>query len=397
MFSDYIDKLLLSTKYGSSEKAYQSLKSWIGPESTLYVDNPELYNDCLEKIYNFNKKISSRFSRKTIFEHINKQMPKLKKSESSNVVFENFFEDILAIKPKNLTITSPISGVRLNGDVRHFSLRSYKFGYLEDLIIPIANESGLYISVDIKDVYDQNIAISKAENAFLDFSRIIVFMSGKQDRSILIKTGLPLMPSYNHEFMYVQTSSYQVTDEFGNLDSSSISNKNLEKVPLNNNFFCKNESFDKLWELNEKRINGSKLKDIEARVINAAIALGESALTSDKKNSIIYTCISLEIMFSHDERGLFQRSIGEIISDLFTFVVAKNKESRLEMKKVVKKIYGMRSAIVHGGNKELTGENLVINVFMRVALSEMLNNEKYQEIKCIEDLNQMLKEAQNSY
>lgn len=149
--------------------------------------------------------------------------------------------------------------------------------------------------------------------------------------------------------------------------------------------------------MNEKRINGAALNDIESRLINSAIALGESAITTDKKNSIIYTCMSLEIMFSHDERELFQRSIGEKLADLFTFVVAKDKETRLKTGKYLKKVYGMRSAIVHGGNKELTDDNLLINHLMRAVISEIVNNEKFKNLKNITDLNQMLKDAQNSY
>lgn len=396
-FSEIIEKLISSTVYGSREDASHSVRSWNNPQSILYVANAELYNDCLEQIYGFNEKFSAKFSRKTIFEFINNKIPKIKSVAENNFAFDTFFAELLSIKPRNLIVTSPISGVRLNDGVRNFSLRSYKFGYLEDLAFPIANEGGMYISIEIKDVYDRNIAISKAENTFLDFARLIVFMSGKQDHSILIKTGLPLMPSYSHELMYVQTSSYQVTDDSGNLAFSEISNKNLEKVPVNNDFFCNSKLFDKLWDLNDKRINGSKIKDIDSRVINSALALGESSLTSDKKNSIIYTCMSLEIMFSYDEIGLFQRSIGEKLSDLFTFVVANDKESRLKMSKVVKKVYGLRSAIVHGGSKELTDENLLINIFMRAALSEIINNEKYNKVSTISDLNTMLKDAQNSY
>lgn len=396
-FSEHISKLLSSIAYGSSDKALNSVRSWINQDTILYVSNAELYHECLEKIYEFNEVISSRFSRKTVFELINNHIPKLKASEAKTMESKELFETLLSIKPRNLTITSPISGIRLDRGTRVFSIPPYRFGYLSELEFPIANEDGIFIGVEIKDVYDKEIAISKADNAFFDFARLIVFMSGKLDRSILISTGLPLMPSYSHERMYVKTSSYRISDEQGGLDSSSISNKHVEKIPVNNDFFCNNKEFNKLWELNNRRINGPRLNDIESRIINSALALGESALTADKKNSIIYTCMSLEIMFSHDERELFQRSIGEKLSDLFTFIVAKDKESRLKMSKVVKKVYAMRSAIVHGGNKELTDENLVINFLMRAALSEMLNNEKFGSLKNIGDLNQMLKEAQNSY
>lgn len=396
-FSERISQLLSSIEYAPRDKIFKSIKSWIGQDATLCVSNAELYNECLEKIYEFNETISSRFSRKTVFELINKKIPKLKAEEEKKVELEEFFETLLSVKSRRLTIISPVSGIRLDGGVKDFSIPPYKFGCLDDLDFPIANKGGLYISVEIKGVYDENIAISKADNAFLDFARLIVFMSGRLDHSILISTGLPLMPSYSHEFMYVKTSSYQVADEQGMVNSSSISNKSIEKVPVNNDFFCRNDEFNKLWELNNRRINGPGLNDIESRIINSAIALGESALTADKKNSIIYTCMSLEIMFSHDERELFQRSIGEKLSDLFTFVVAKDKDSRLKTSKVVKKVYAMRSAIVHGGNKELTDENLAINFLMRAAISEMLNNEKFSLLKKIDDLNEMLKEAQNSY
>jgi len=395
-FSECISQLLSSTEYGSRDQALKSVKNWAGQDIILYVSNVKLYFDSLENIYKFNRTISSRFSRETVFNLINDQIPKLKAEGEGNVEFEEFFETLLSLVPRNFRITSPISGIRLDG-VTELSIPPYKFGYLKDVEGPISNENGHYISVEIRNLYDEKIAISKAENAFLDFARLIVFISGKLDGSIRISTGLPLMPSYSHELMYVNTSSYQVIDERGGWDSSYFSNKIIDKIPVNIDFFCKNKDFKRLWELNDGMINGSKLNDIDSRVINTALALGESALTTSKKNSIIYTCISLEIMFSSDEGALFQRSIGEKISDLFVFVVARDKDSRLKLSKMAKDVYAMRSAIVHGGNKELTDKNLEINSLMRTALSEILNNKKYGRLKSIGDLIEMLKEAQNSY
>ncbi|MBN3194326.1 hypothetical protein H5A41_07885 [Pectobacterium versatile] len=34
-------------------------------------------------------------------------------------------------------------------------------------------------------------------------------------------------------------------------------------------------------------------------------------------------------------------------------MVAKDINARIKMKKLIKKVYGLRSAIMHGGNKEL--------------------------------------------
>ncbi|UOB56993.1 HEPN domain-containing protein [Burkholderia pyrrocinia] len=263
--------------------------------------------------------------------------------------------------------------------------------------MPIANQDGMYVSVGITDIYDNTIAITKAEVAFLDFARLVVFLSGKLDRSVRIKTGLPLYADLSHERMYVNTSSYQILDEAGNLESSSVTNKHLEKIPVNNDFFCKNEQFGKLWSLYERRHEGSKLTDIESRILNCALALGESSMTTDTRNSIIYTCISLETLLSFDEGSLFQKSIGEKLSDLFSFIVAKDIDSRLLVSKLLKNVYSMRSAIVHGGDKKLSNENLSINMLARAAINELINDDRFNDITNISQLNNKLKIAQNSY
>jgi hypothetical protein len=222
-------------------------------------------------------------------------------------------------------------------------------------------------------------------------------MSGKLDKSIFIQTGLPLKPSMSHEQMYVSTSSHQVSDENGPIDWANIKNQLREKIPVNNEFFCKNSNFSTLWNLYEKKHNGDKLNDLESRILNSALALGESAITEDTRNSIIYTCISLEILFSLDEGGLFQKSIGEKLSDVFSFIVAKNVDARLEVGKLVKKVYSLRSAIVHGGEKELSNENLVVNFLMGIAISELLNGERFSKMTKLQDIYEQLKRAQNSY
>jgi hypothetical protein len=261
----------------------------------------------------------------------------------------------------------------------------------------MANQKGMYVSVVISEIYENTVAIAKAEVAFLDFARLVVFFSGKLDQSIRIRTGLPLYADVSHEQMYVNTSSYQILDEAGRPGSSRITNKYLEKVPIDNDFFRTNEQFGKIWSFYERRHKGGKLTDIESRILNCALALGESAMTSDTRNSIIYTCISLEILMSFDEGSLFQKSIGEKLSDLFSFIVAKDRDSRLLVGKLLKKVYGMRSAIVHGGEKNLSNENLSINMLVRAGINELLNSDSFANITKISQLYDQLKIAQNSY
>lgn len=375
-----------------------SFRSWTSLDGTSVVTTDSAaYNNVLESLASDNSKIASRFSRKTIHKFIEDRLPSLKRSGQIPESSECFFKELLDQEPTSMVVSVPISGIRLDGGVRSFELACFRFGYLQDLEIPMANQLGMYISTTIKDVYDKEIAFQKAENAFLNFAKLIIFLSGKQDKSILIETGLPLKPDMSHEKMYVSTNSYQIQDEQGRMSSADVKTIHIEKIPVNNDFFTSKEVLGKLWGLYERKHAGAKLGDLEARILNTALALGESASTKDIRNSILYTCIALEILFSRDEGALFQKSIGQNVADLFAFIVATDAPARKEIAKLTKKVYGMRSAIVHGGDKEMSSENLIVNHFMRGALGELLTAERFKDAKRLSTICEMLLDAQYSY
>lgn len=375
-----------------------SFKSWPSPDGTsVVVTDSNAWHNALENLASENSTITSRFSRKSIYKFIENRLPSLKRSGQIPESSERFFKELLEQEPTSMVVSVPISGIRLDGGVRSFELVCFRFGYLQDLEIPMASQSGMYISTTIKDAYDKDIAFQKAENAFLNFAKLIIFLSGKQDKSILIETGLPLKPDMSSEQMYVSTNSYQIQDAHGRISSAEVKNILIEKIPVNNEFFTSGEVLGKLWGIYERKHTGNKLGDLESRIINTALALGESASTKDIRNSILYTCIALEILFSRDDGALFQKSIGQNVADLFAFIVAKDAPARKEIVKLTKKVYGMRSAIVHGGDKEMSNENLVVNYFMRGALGELLTAERFKDAKRLSTIYEMMLDAQYSY
>ena len=136
---------------------------------------------------------------------------------------------------------------------------------------------------------------------------------------------------------------------------------------------------------------------MEKRLLNASMAIGESSLSRNTKNSIIYTSMALEILFSLNENSLFQPSIADKLSDAFAFFIGEDKETRLSASKAIKSFYSIRSALVHGGNPKVNNDYIIINSYLRAIIKELLNNEKYVDIKTISDLYTMVKEAQYSY
>lgn len=396
--------LSLIQKEKTTGNSMAHAKSWFNQEESLYLtkENIEPFNVVLEKIYSSNKNIYTKFTRQKIYKFIEDKLVKNKKinKEFSRQDEEGFFSLFEQQKPQKKYIIAHISGIRLD-NVDKINISTFEIGKENQLKSILSNDTDrYYIAVQINNIYDDLIAIEEAKNKFLDFIRLIVFLSGlnSYDKKILIKTGLPSYPSVSHEQMYVETSSYHITeniqDEF---PSIQMNNTFLEKIPLDNPFFCKNENFIKLWDIYEKKHSAKNFSKMEARLLNASIAIGESALSKNIKNSIIYTSMAFEILFSFDEGSLFQKSIGDRLADTFAFIVAKDKEARLNIIKSVKNFYRLRSALVHGGDKNMNTDYVVFNSLLSAVIRELLNNKKYKNIKKIDDLYSMVREAQNSY
>jgi hypothetical protein len=394
--------LLLIQKEKTSGNSITHAKSWFNKDETLYLskENIEQFNLVLEQIYISNENIYTKFTRQKIYKFIEDELIKKKKA---NKIFneqdeEKFFNLFEQQKPYKRYIIAPISGIRLD-TLNKINISIFEIGKVNQLKSILSNDTdGYYIAVLIDNIYDDLIAIEEAKNKFLDFIRLIVFLSGKNDKKILIKTGLPSYPSISHEQMYVETSSYHITENIqDNFPSSQMNSIYLEKIPVDNPFFCKHENFINLWDIYQKKHSSKSISKMEARLLNASIAIGESALSKNIKNSIIYTSMAFEILFSFDEGSLFQKSIGDRLADTFAFVVAKDKETRLNAIKSVKEFYRLRSALVHGGDRKMNNDYIVFNSLLSSVISELLNNEKYKGIKNIDNLYAMVKEAQNSY
>ena len=366
----------------------------------LYITQEKIdaYNTGLELVYNSDEKIKDRFSRKTIYKYINNEVFR-KKSANNDFTksdTEIFFKVYLDQKPKDCKVIAPISGIRLVTEDR-VNISIFEVGKTENLLAPINSISnGYYIAVNLNNIYDDKIAIEIAENKFSDFIRIIAFIAGKEDKSIYIKVGLPVYPDMSPEKVYTESTSYNVIDAkedyFGSL---SMNNVIAEKIPIDNPFFQNNLHYNILWNIYEEKV--TKKNKMKKRLLNASIAIGESILSKNVKNSIIYTSMAFEALFSLNEASLFQPSIADKLAASLAFIVGTTKERRLEIIKDVKKFYALRSALVHGANPQINNDYIIFNRLLRASINELLNNKKYEKVNDVSILYEMLKEAQNSY
>lgn len=391
-------KILLDNIYSTKlQERIRAPKTWFYEDKAYHVNNHATHHNNIIEIYSKSKGISEKFSLKTIYEYIETILIKIKTGrlsipESSN----ELFNDLIKTQPENIRVYAPISGIYL-ANKKELKLSVFKFGYIKDLPDHTHIKADFYASVEISNSYDNTLSIEKAELAFIDMIRLITLFVGKQDKTVIIKTGLPIYEDISSTQFITSSNTYHILSNDGELRFSTFNHQTFNKIPIDHDFFIKNSPLIKLWDIFEKKHSKQKISDIESRIINASLYLGESMKTTDIRNSIIYTCMAIESLFSYDEGSLFQRSIGEKLADMFAFIAGENLESRLEISKKFKKVYAMRSAIVHGGEKSASTDNLLINQLLIKVISELLNNEKFKDIEKISELYDQLKIAQYSY
>lgn len=395
-----LNEMIEMIEVSKDDNISASLLRLVDKDKWLYITQEKIdaYNIGLELVYNSNEKIKDRFSRKTIYKHINDEVFRKKNDNNSFTKADTgmFFKIYLDQEPKDCKVIAPISGIRLVTEDR-VNISIFEVGKTENLLAPINNMSNrYYIAVNLNNIYDDRIATEIAENKFSDFIRIIAFIAGKEDKSIYIKVGLPLYPDMSPEKIYTESTSYNVInskeDYFGSL---SMNNVIAEKIPIDNPFFQNNLYYNNLWSIYEEKV--TKKNKMKKRLLNASIAIGESILSKNVKNSIIYTSIAFETLFSFNEASLFQPSIADKLAGCLAFIVGTTKERRLQIIKDVKKFYALRSALVHGANPQTNNDYIIFNRLLRASINELLNNKKYEKVNDVPLLYEMLKEAQNSY
>lgn len=353
--------------------------------------NSQDYKLLLEIVFLFNNKVSEHFSRKTINKYIEEQLnnQKIKDQLFDESINNSFFEKFEKQEPFDRFIVAPISGIILEKKDR-ISIANFEIGrrsQLKNNILLFPEDKShlhkYYISVKISKIYDENIAIEKAKNMFLDFIRLISFISGNPSADIQIKTEMPDYQLYPNGMFYIETTYYSALSEMDEqISSMSIENRLCKAIPLDSDFFYNNEDFKKLWIIYKEYKSEMEISNLNLRILNASIAIGESLLNKNNLDSTLYASIALERLFTFSDKN-----IKKTLAFLCASIVSKEKEAFLTAEDITKKFYNLRSKIVHGDNYDnIKNDYMIITMYVRIIVKELLNNTKYENIKNTKEL-----------
>lgn len=162
----------------------------------------------------------------------------------------------------------------------------------------------------------------------------------------------------------------------------------IEAIPLDDEYFSKpRPEFARLLSLLVSQCNS-----LERRILRSVEWTAQAIIDPNPASAFIKAATSLEVLFSVTEKGVITPSIMAQISESCAHILGNTPESCVNIEATVKRLYGIRSAIVHSGKDSVPEENLATFIYItRSVAIELLANSSYLAIESIEKLHETLR------
>lgn len=144
-------------------------------------------------------------------------------------------------------------------------------------------------------------------------------------------------------------------------------------------------------------ISNNHKTPLEKKINDSIIWHGKSIYEGHQEHKIILMCIACEILFSGSTNitWLTAGSISDKISSAMAFLTAEDLETRKQIAKLVKKIYDIRSRIVHGTEYSINKDDL--RNFQLLTIRAILNTSKLtDQLNNLEELREYVNDKKFS-
>jgi len=125
--------------------------------------------------------------------------------------------------------------------------------------------------------------------------------------------------------------------------------------------------------------------------------IGQSMADPSPQSAFIKAAIALEIIFTYNEREIITPSIMNQMSESIALILGSSVDERLKIESRVKKLYGLRSKIVHSGKKDISqADYKTLLEIARSVIIKILTSDKLNSVDSVEDLYTILKKIKYS-
>lgn len=201
----------------------------------------------------------------------------------------------------------------------------------------------------VKSPGDEQKALSYARikvSLVLDLIRAFCFPFGKDSDKWTM--GFPGDVDASHRIPIRRSNNTPIT-----IVGNPIGDAELYRMILN-------KLDPKYWELLNELILKSNPNNIESKLIDSIHWLAEATKPDTNNAKFIKIGVGLETLLGKEpkDEDLKVRGITAMLAERAAFVAGKDVEDRLKIDKDIRVYYGQRSHIVHGGEKEVSFEDI---------------------------------------
>lgn len=355
------------------------------------------FNNLVDEIWSTHKLIEQNYTRNKIIYKI-LDLASLKENLKKDDV-DNWLETISENEVNSYWIYREIKGVELSKNqiinlgsfcildkIHHKDHIIKESTYIQSNWDKISKhcEGDLLIGVEVK-VRNIETAYELANKKFKLFENIMMFIFEYNKRYEV---------SIVHQIDSSTEKSFAITDTLYGTNTS-LSKKGIILIDLNS-FVSDNPDIliRQIFSLFEK----DERSDIENRIMIAIDWVGKGLREVDREKTFIQLMFGIEALLSYRDSDIIQPSIISRFSEYIAFTLGNDYSSRTKFEKDFKKLYAIRSAIVHGSNKSVfTGDFMLLKYIVKKLTLTFIDNIKQYNIKEITEYNEWIKKKKYDF
>lgn len=303
---------------------------------------------------------------------------------------ERFFQSLVAVPVSEYTVFRPLYGTSLNAEyglkvIGPFTIYNFDIQKKNlDARLTIPSESfwrdakPSYLIATTINARESNRAVQLADDLFEKFDLCVRYMVGSSrnyEISVLSYRGWSTL----HSFVFSKDQGF----------SSDHSNDGpMGLMPLDDEFFVETQAgFDRVWTLLKK----PQLSDLERRLMLAIEWLAQSYNERSLSSAFIKAAIASEVLLVAKQDGPLSTSIVSQISESMGLLLGGDVEERKRIVKEMKDLYGIRSAIAHGGKNDIEMKDArLIQFYVRQIIMKLMTSPELRDKATIQEVHEFL-------
>lgn len=304
----------------------------------------------------------------------------------------SFINMLITSRPLDtITVLKPIYGFQLTSEylkLGEFTIYSNDSKELRDLINPVNNRiqmqckpfDGFLTKCDVIRIdvvaRDADKANDIANKCFRSFDYVTAFFINDFNSS------------YNFGVYTYSNRTINTNLAIKKSDNSFLSSSTFHNHPntliFDEELIGQVNSYQDIWLL----IMNTNKTELQTRILGAIEWIGKALNEEDIAKSFVMYMFALETLLQYDEKSMMNPSITHQLSESLAFLLCTDYEDRTNAIKLVKDLYGQRSAIVHGGDSKVDPSDLKnLNVISSSAVWAFLTNPELSKLSSFKEFN----------